>query len=59
MSRKDYLKSRGRRSWRLHFSHSATFRSFPLENTVFIFISPPQLQKNFWVADTARAFLLI
>jgi hypothetical protein len=52
------LKSEGRRSVRLHFSHSAIFLTFPLSKTVFILISPPQEQKNFWVALVVRAFLL-
>jgi hypothetical protein len=53
-----YLKSEGRRSMRLHFSHSATFLTLPFSKTVFILISPPQEQKNFWVALVVRAFLL-
>jgi hypothetical protein len=53
-----YLKSEGRRSTRLHFSHSATFLTLPFSKRVFIFISPPQEQKNFWVALVVRAFLL-
>jgi hypothetical protein len=38
------LKSLGLRSTRLHFSHSATLRTFPLSKMVFIFTSPPQGQ---------------
>jgi hypothetical protein len=53
-----YLKSEGRRSKRLHFSHSATFLTFPFSKIVFILTSPPQEQKNFWVALDVRAFLL-
>jgi hypothetical protein len=53
-----YLKSEGRRSRRLHFSHSATFLTFPFSKIVFILTSPPQEQKNFWVALEVRAFLL-
>ncbi|MDR3161962.1 MAG: hypothetical protein LBU28_10155 [Spirochaetaceae bacterium] len=53
-----YLKSEGRRSVRLHFSHSATFLTFPASKRVFILISPPQEQKNFWVELDVRAFLL-
>jgi hypothetical protein len=53
-----YLKSEGRRSVRLHFSHSATFFTLPFSNKVFILISPPQEQKNFWVELDVRAFLL-
>jgi hypothetical protein len=53
-----YLKSDGRRSVRLHFSHSATFLTFPFSKRVFILISPPQEQKNFWVALVVREFLL-
>jgi hypothetical protein len=54
-----YLKSDGRRSVRLHFSHSATFLTFPFSKRVFILTSPPQeLQKNFWVALVVREFLL-
>jgi hypothetical protein len=53
------LKSEGRRSVRLHFSHSATFFAFPFSKRVFIFTSPPQEeQKNFWVALAVREFLL-
>jgi hypothetical protein len=37
-----YLKSDGRRSVRLHFSHSATFLTFPFSKRVFILTSPPQ-----------------
>jgi hypothetical protein len=54
-----YLKSDGRRSVRLHFSHSATFLTFPFSKRVFILISPPQEQKNFWVALVVREFLLV
>jgi hypothetical protein len=54
-----YLKSDGRRSVRLHFSHSATFLTFPFSKRAFILTSPPQeLQKNFWVALVVREFLL-
>jgi hypothetical protein len=53
-----YLKSEGRRSVRLHFSHSAWFLTLPFSKTVFILTSPPQEQKNFWVALEVRAFLL-
>jgi len=53
-----YLKSDGRRSLRLHFSHSATFLTLPLSKRAFIFISPPQEQKNFWDALEVRLFLL-
>jgi hypothetical protein len=53
-----YLKSEGRLSSRLHFSHSARFLTLPFSKTVFIFISPPQEQKNFWVALEVREFLL-
>jgi hypothetical protein len=53
-----YLKSEGRRSTRLHFSHSAWFLTLPFSKTVFILTSPPQEQKNFWVALEVRAFLL-
>jgi hypothetical protein len=55
---KIYLKSEGRRSVRLHFSHSARFLTLPFSKTVFILISPPQEQKNFWVVLEVRAFLL-
>jgi hypothetical protein len=55
---KNHLKSEGRRSVRLHFSHSAWFLTLPFSKTVFILISPPQEQKNFWVALEVRAFLL-
>jgi hypothetical protein len=54
----NYLKSDGRRSVRLHFSHSAIFLNLPLSKRVFILISPPQEQKNFWVVLDVRAFLL-
>jgi hypothetical protein len=53
-----YLKSEGRRSVRLHFSHSAIFLTFPFSKRVFILTSPPQEQKNFWVALEVREFLL-
>jgi hypothetical protein len=53
-----YLKSEGRRSRRLHFSHSAWFLTLPFSKTVFILISPPQEQKNFWVELVVREFLL-
>jgi hypothetical protein len=53
-----YLKSEGRRSVRLHFSHSAMFLTLPLSKRVFILTSPPQEQKNFWVVLEVRAFLL-
>jgi hypothetical protein len=53
-----YLKSEGRRSDRLHFSHSATFLTLPFSKSVFILTSPPQEQKNFWVALEVREFLL-
>jgi hypothetical protein len=52
-----YLKSDGRRSVRLHFSHSAMFLNLPLSKRVFILTSPPQEQKNFWAALDVRAFL--
>jgi hypothetical protein len=53
-----YLNSEGRRSTRLHFSHSAWFFTLPFSKTVFILISPPQEQKNFCVALVVREFLL-
>ncbi len=53
-----YLKSLGRRSSRLHFSHSATFLIFPFSKRVFILTSPPQEQKNFCVELDVRLFLL-
>jgi hypothetical protein len=53
-----YLKSEGRRSRRLHFSHSATFFILPFSKMVFILTSPPQEQKNFCVALAVREFLL-
>jgi hypothetical protein len=53
-----YLKSDGRRSCRLHFSHSATFFTLPFSKRVFILTSPPQEQKNFCVALDVREFLL-
>jgi hypothetical protein len=56
--RRSYLKSEGRRSVRLHFSHSAKFLIFPFSKRVFILISPPQEQKIFWVALEVRACLL-
>jgi hypothetical protein len=34
------------------------FFNLPLSNRVFILTSPPQEQKNFWVAVDVRAFLL-
>jgi hypothetical protein len=55
---KNYLKSEGRLSVRLHFSHSARFLTLPFSKRVFIFTSPPQEQKNFWVALDVREFLL-
>jgi hypothetical protein len=39
-----HLKSLGRRSTLLHFSHSAIFLTLPFSKMVFIFISPPQGQ---------------
>jgi hypothetical protein len=57
-SSKSYLNSEGRRSTRLHFSHSAWFFTLPFSKTVFILISPPQEQKNFCVALVVREFLL-
>jgi hypothetical protein len=39
-----YLKSRGRLSFLLHFSHSAILRIFPSEKTLFILTSPPHVQ---------------
>jgi hypothetical protein len=53
-----YLKSEGRLSVRLHFSHSAIFLTLPFSKRVFILTSPPQEQKNFWVALEVREFLL-
>jgi hypothetical protein len=53
-----HLKSEGRLSSRLHFSHSARFLTFPFSKIIFIFTSPPQEQKNFWVALEVREFLL-
>jgi hypothetical protein len=53
-----YLKFEGRLSTRLHFSHSAWFFILPCSKTVFIFTSPPQKHKNFWVALDVRLFLL-
>jgi hypothetical protein len=54
-----YLKSEGRRSVLLHFSHSAIFLTLPFSKRVFILTSPPQEeQKNFWVALDVREFLL-
>jgi len=41
---KNYLKSDGRRSDRLHFSHSAMVLTLPLSKSDFILISPPQEQ---------------
>jgi hypothetical protein len=40
----NYLKSDGRRSDRLHFSHSATFLTLPFSKRAFILTSPPQEQ---------------
>jgi hypothetical protein len=54
----NYLKSDGRRSERLHFSHSATVLTLPLSKSDFTLISPPQEQKNFCVALEVRLFLL-
>jgi hypothetical protein len=54
----DYLKSLGRRSIRLHFSHSAKFFTLPFSKSVFILISPPHEQKNFCVELVVRLFLL-
>jgi len=51
------VKSAGLRSTRLHFSHSATFLTFPFSKTVFILTSPPQGQKKWWVALALREFL--
>jgi len=53
-----YLNSDGRRSVRLHFSHSARFFTLPFSKTVFILTSPPHEQKNFCVALVVREFLL-
>jgi len=53
-----YLKSDGRRSSRLHFSHSATFLTLPLSKRAFILTSPPQEHKNLWVELEVRLFLL-
>jgi hypothetical protein len=53
-----YLKSDGRRSSRLHFSHSAIFFTFPFSKRAFILTSPPQEQKNFCVELEVRLFLL-
>jgi hypothetical protein len=53
-----YLKSEGRRSTRLHLSHSAMFFTLPFSKRVFILTSPPQEQKNFCVALDVREFLL-
>ena len=52
------LKSLGLRSCLWHFSHSAVLRSLPLLKTIFTLISPPQVQKNFWVTIPTLAFLL-
>jgi hypothetical protein len=54
-----YLKSDGRRSDLLHFSHSAMFFTLPFSNRVFIFISPPQEHVNFCVLLLVRAFLFV
>lgn len=56
---KNYLKSFGRRSVRLHFEHSARFLIFPFSNMVFIMISPPQSgHMNLCVETDVREFLL-
>ena len=56
---KNYLKSFGRRSVRLHFEHSAIFLIFPFSNMVFIMISPPQSgHMNLCVETDVREFLL-
>lgn len=52
----DQTKSRGRRSVRLHFSHSARFLTLPFSKRVFILTSPPQGQKKRWVALDVREF---
>jgi hypothetical protein len=57
-NRNVYLKSEGRRSTLLHLSHSAIFFTLPFSKRVFILTSPPQEQKNFWVALDVREFLL-
>ena len=58
-NKKNYLKSFGRRSVRLHFEHSATFLIFPFSNMVFIMISPPQSgHMNLCVETDVREFLL-
>ncbi len=41
---KDHLKSLGRLSTLLHFSHSAIVLTLLFSKMVFIFISPPQEQ---------------
>jgi hypothetical protein len=53
-----YLKSFGRRSVRLHFSHSATFFCRPFSNSVFMTTSPPHEHRNLCVVTVVRAFLL-
>ena len=59
LSKKNYLKSFGRRSVRLHFEHSARFLIFPFSNMVFIMISPPQSgHMNLCVETDVREFLL-
>ena len=58
MSHICYLKSEGRLSFLLHFSHSAMFLTLPLSKRVFIFISPPQAHINLCVALAVRLFLL-
>ena len=58
MSYISYLKSEGRLSFRLHFSHSAMFLTLPLSKRVFIFISPPHEHINLCVALAVRLFLL-
>jgi hypothetical protein len=58
MSHTSYLKSDGRRSLRLHFSHSAMFFTLPSSKRVFILISPPHEHINLWVALAVRLFLL-
>jgi len=50
------MKSLGRRSVRLHFSHSARLRILPFSRRVFIFISPPQEQKKRCVELDVREF---
>ena len=59
VEQKNYLKSFGRRSVRLHFEHSAIFLIFPFSNMVFIMISPPQSgHMNLCVETDVREFLL-